>query len=75
MKVKLLTTMLIHGGKTYTKGDELEVNQHVFDLHSTRFEILKAKGGKVITNDEPKKAKTEKKTTAKKSAGKTKAEK
>lgn len=67
MKVKLLTTCLVQGGKRYKKGDELDVSEYVYNTHITRFEKIAAKptaAKKVITNNEPTKEKgKEKKVT------------
>lgn len=75
MKVKLLTTILIHGGKTYNRGDILDVSEYVYNTHITRFEKVAkkpTKTEKVITNDEPKKEKVEEKATKKKFSKKNK---
>ena len=73
MKVRLLSTVLIHGGKTYSKGDILDVNEYVYNTHITRFEKVAkkpTKSKKVIHNDEPQKEKTEEKTVTKKQSKK-----
>lgn len=67
MRVKLLTTCLVQGGKRYERGDIFDVSEYVYNTHRTRFE--KAEPEQVQLNespvDEPEKPQA-KKTPAKK---------
>ena len=63
MKVKLKGSLIIVAGKTYSRGDVLEVSESVYNSHITKFEKVaneKKPDAQIVTNDKPKKKKQKK---------------
>ena len=73
MKVIIKHGVVNYEGKRYFAGDEVNVSEHFYNCHISRFSKVASdptKQQKVVTNDEPKKTETEEKEVTKASTGK-----
>ena len=78
-KVNIMKVIIKHGtvnydNKRYFKGDILEVSEHFYNCHISRFEKASTEPTnkqKVVTNDEPTKTKAKEKKSVEASTGKT----
>lgn len=70
MKVILKHGNMNYLGNRYGAGDALDITEHFFNTHQTRFvkAVKKQVPIKVITNDEPTEKKSEKKKDSKKAS-------